>query len=132
MNNSYTLDKNYTEKSKLNFLRFSIPFEMSSSHKGEKLPVFKQYRAYINNVTLPLGKTVCRNYYCNTNEKLNSETAKNILKKKIKLQECFEYSKGKIKSKRINFTQNNNNYIATVDYIINKNIAVKQKLSVRS
>ena len=130
--NSYTLDKNYTEKSKLNFLSFSIPFEMSSSHKGEKLPVFKQYRAYVNNVTLPLGKTVCRNYYCNTNEKLNSDIAINILKKKIKLQECFEYSKGKIKSKKVNFIQKGNNYTANVIYIINKNIAVKQKLSVRS
>ncbi len=132
LDNSYVLDKDYTEKSRLDFLRFSIPLEFSSSNNGEKLSVFKRYRMSVNGVALPLGKTLCRNYYCNNTEKLSEENGINILKKKIKLQECFEHSKDKIKSKKINFTQNNKKSTAVVSYVINKNIAQKQKLSVRS
>ncbi|MGN1130586.1 MAG: hypothetical protein ACI4Q8_04480, partial [Ruminococcus sp.] len=97
-----------------------------------KLSVFKRYRIYVNGVSLPVGKTLCRNYYCNNSEKLSEDKGIKILKKKIKLQECFEHSKDKIKSKKINFTQNNKKSTASVSYVINKNIAVKQKLSVRS
>ena len=105
-----------------------MPFEMSYN-KTNSLNTYHKENMVFNNVFIPVGKIVQRNYnYCvkSTIEK----DCKNILLKKIKLYEYFNYNGQQIKSKDIVFTNNKNSLKAKVKYTINKNIAQKQKVKI--
>lgn len=124
-------NEKYTEKSNLNFLGLSIPVKTDFSQAGVGLSVFKTYRLNPNNVILPLGTTNQRQYYYNeSSRKINIKTAKNILKKKIATYECFKYKNNNVKSRKIIYSKTPEKLSAKVIYVINKNIALPQKIQV--
>lgn len=124
-------DKNYSKKSNLNFLGISIPFKADFSQNGNKLSVFRTYRLNPNNVILPIGTTEQRQYFYNEyKRKIDIQTAKKIIFKKIAAYECFKYKNNIIKSRKIFYSQNPKKLTAKVSYVINKNIALEQKIQV--
>ncbi len=124
-------DKSYSEKSNLNFLGLSIPFKTDFSQKGKRLSIFRTYRMNPNNVILPIGTTEQRQYFFNEHKrKINIQTAKNILLKKIATYECFKYNNNIIKSRKIFYSQSPKKLTAKVSYVVNKNIALEQKIKV--
>lgn len=124
-------DMNYSEKSRINFLCFSVPFKTDFSQRGESVSIFRAYRLAPCNVTLPLGITRQRQYYFNeSGGKINKKEAKIILQKKIAVCECFSYHNNKVQSKAVTYTEKTGKLSARVDYVINKNIALSQKIKV--
>ena len=125
------LTENYTEKSNLRFLFMDLPFELSPSYDGAETGNYNTEMLRINNVTLPLGRTVrhCR-YFETKKQKPTAEHAEKILRTRMALRECFLESGSTVKKRSIKLIDTENNYILSVSYVMNKDIAKKQKLSI--
>ena len=64
------------------------------------------------------------------NKDILKNTAKNILNKKIATYECFKYKNNNVKSRKIIYSKTPEKLSAKVIYVINKNIALPQKIQV--
>ncbi|MCR5653642.1 MAG: sporulation protein YqfD [Ruminococcus sp.] len=129
--NKIILKKNYIDKSKLNFLCLNIPFEVSPSREGIKACNLLTESIRINDITLPLGKTTRREYSFDKKESvLKNEDAKKTLKNKMALYECFCEGESSVKQRKIKLEKKAGSYALNVDYIFNRNIAKKQKLTI--
>lgn len=130
-NEMYFVPKeNFTEKTTCNFLWINFPGNISSSLKGANASIFKNYKLFINNVDLPIGYTKEVNYYYNTETKSRNE--KKILKNKLALYEIFNENDSQIKERKVRFSEKKDSIVMSVSYTVNKNIARKQKIKVKS
>lgn len=123
-------DYNYNEKSNLQFWWFSLPFEMYAD-SNQSFSIWKNEQLKINDVVLPIGVTTQKIY----NYKIYEEDVKdfkNILLKKYALWELFNETHSNFISRDINYTQTEENYSITVNYVVNKNIVKKQKVQIHS
>ena len=124
-------DKNYIEKSSVNILWFNLPFALNSSPSDIRSNTFFDYKLCLNEVTLPLGINSVRTYsFEKVGNTFNKKKAKILLKKKALLYEAFNFKNYEIKSKKYSFKELNNKIKLNASYIINKNIAVKQRVKV--
>ncbi len=129
--NSIIPQKNYTEKSNYNFLFLSFPCGLSPSPRGLSCRNISTEALNINEITLPLGRTVCREYsFERKNRELSPDNTERILKTRSALFECFVESESTLKKRRMSFFRKGDNYILRVSYLLNKNIAEKQKLKI--
>lgn len=129
--NNIILNKNYIEKSELDFLFLKIPCELSPSLGGVAASNTYSEKLIPNNVTLPLGKTTCHEFYFDRGKRLISfKTAKQILKTRLALSECFRDNKSTVKKREIKFLKDDNSYSIKADYVLNKDIGQKQRLKV--
>ena len=129
--NNIIPQKNYTEKSNYNFLFFSFPCELSPSPRGLSCGSIFTEALRINEITLPLGRTVCREYCFDRKiQELSPDNAERILKTRNALYECFRESGSTVKKRGLTFSRKGDNYILRVRYLMNKNIAEKQKLKI--
>lgn len=123
--------KNYTKKSNLKFLFFSIPADVSPSPEGNEAAVTYNEALVLNGTTLPLGRTT-RHYYCfdYANQSLSAKNAGSILKTRMALYECFCEGQSIVKQRSYNLSQTSDSYVLKAEYVFNKNIAKKQKLTI--
>ncbi len=125
-------EKNYIQKSELSFLFLKLPFELSPS-VGE-VTAFNTYheKLKLNDVTLPLGKTIRREFAFRRSEwERDYKTARHILRTRMALRECFRESNSTVKKRTIKFIKDDENYSIKVDYVLNKDIGQKQRLKVQ-
>ena len=130
--NDIVVSPEYNEKSCAGILGVTFPFALSPN-RGE--PFAKSYTSYsvsLNNVRLPLNITAERSYTA-TSEKvrLSAKRAKTLLKKALALRELFRGGSAVLKKRRVTFSQSDSGYTISADIIVNKNIAVKQPISVQ-
>lgn len=125
-------EKNYTEKTNLNFLGFSLPCSIDFPQIGDKAQSFHTGNLIINDLSLPLGTTSQREYPLVTGKGTLTENAgREIIQKKIKLFEAFCYRNAEIKSREITYKMKDNILTAKAKYVVNKNIAKEQKIIIR-
>ena len=123
--------RNYLEKSNLKFLFLSFPYGLSPSYKGARCVNTFNESLSINNVRLPLGRTLIHEYSFSLKERLLSpRDAEKILKTRMTLYECFCQSGSIVRQRKTKLTKNTNSYVLSVDYVFNKNIAKEQKLRI--
>ena len=129
--NSIIPQKNYTEKSNLQFLFLSFPFELSPSLGGAEVSAAFTEKLKLNDTALPLGRTLRRSYYFDAKERtLNEKKAGKILRTRMALFECFLQSKSTVKSRKAALKKTDDSFTLSVDYVLNKDIAKKQKLKI--
>lgn len=131
--NQYILipKENYTQKSNLNFMWFTLPFKLSASDSTLYCDNYYKNVVCFNDVSLPISESICRRFYFER-EKFtpDQKTAKEILKKRLLLYECFSRENCVIKSRRERFLESDDGFALKADYVMNKNIAVRQRIRV--
>ena len=124
-------NKNYIEKSNLQFLFLSLPYDISPSLNGTEVGNTFTEKLRINDTSLPLGRTLRRFYYFDMKEEtLKADEAEKILRTRMALHECFCEGKNTVKQRKTKLSQTGDGFVLNVDYILNKNIAKKQKLKI--
>lgn len=130
-NNNIILNQNYTDKSNLSFLWLELPFILNSPEHNNGLNIFYRESLSSNGVTLPLGIKTQRIYnYKNSESIIDNKKAKILLKKKAILSEAFNIGKYRIKRYKYSFKEIKDAYKLKVKYIVNKNIAKKQRVKI--
>lgn len=124
-------NSNYNERLNVNVLWFSFPIGFNSSPEKIQSELFSDNNLTLNKVTLPAGLTSGRIYGFKTlDEKLDKNKAKILLWNKKLLYEKFNLGKYEIKKSKYYFKELKNEYILKTAYIINKNIAKKQRIKI--
>ncbi len=118
-----------TRKTNLNFLWFVFPWEVSSSYSTYKINEYNTYRLKINDVELPIGYMRENSYYFEENKHNRNE--KEILKTELALYELFNENSSDIKERKLHFTTKQNKINLKASYIVNKDIAQKQKIDIK-
>ena len=130
-NNKTIINDNYLEKSNLKLLRFEFPVSFNSSSSEHVLKSFYQKNVLQNGVTFPLGLNSIRIYDIKSEkENLDYKRAKILLKKKALLSQAFNIGKYRIIKNKISIKELKDAYKLKCAYLINKNIAVKQRVKI--
>ncbi len=123
---------NYIEKSKANFLWFSFPWQLAVPQNGVEVSNFYTYALSGGEINLPLGKSTSHRFYLEKNEKkLTNNEAKELLRTRAALFECFCEPKSRVKSRDVKYLISDNNATLKINYILNKDIGVEQELVVK-
>lgn len=127
----YIPQKNYTEKSSLSFLWFTLPDKLSASHGFTSADNFYSLNFCVNGVNLPITENLDRRFYFDKKKvTLDFATAEKILLKKLALYECFSQPKSAVKEREYKILESGGEFLLKSSYTFNKNIAVTQRINI--
>ncbi len=127
----YSLSENKTNRSRLQLFSAEFPFTISFSQYQSSANSLSSQNLCINDVVLPVGVlTETTNEMFVQSLDITQPQAESAFKNQLLLYEVFEKPDSRVVSRNINITQSSNDYICSVNYVFNENIAENIDFSV--
>lgn len=125
------LNENYSNKNNIGFLNLTLPMGVYGAPDEHSFQ--NTYRTSLTAFerSLPVGIISLHSYNAETEKvQYTDEELKKLLKKEEVLFLCFNEGKSKLKSRSLKFSKTSDGMALDAEYIVNKEIGVKQKIKV--